>query len=1021
MKRFLRSSLPASARSLAIGILVTLASLSSKAQYTGLSYEIVAVHDGIAIPTIPAGMVTYRIYAEFVDPSDFLSAIFGLPPNLLSATTTTTFFQSAAGALTGDVVNCNIFPFIPEAEYDSWITIGRACTTDPGGAVLTAIANPLNGFTNFNNLGQNLTVIDGAWFTTNGNVNGQAGADLKILLGQFTTDGVLEVCVNLQVFDDGIGVNDLYYYDQCITATNPCEVSPLEMEASVLENVSCFSLADGVVSVEPVDGMVGNPGYTFDVYETGNPGSPFLTDNNSPIDGLPAGDYYIVVEDSAGCSDTTNTVTITEPDPLEAAIVLVQDNLCFGDEQGEISIEYTGGTAPFEVIFNGTVITGQELVSDLACGDYNIEIFDANQCAVGSTISVTCPPQIVFDLNAENVSCFGQCNGSITGNITGGSNGLSLQVTGPNGFSQTLNGNNSISPNLLNLCDGDYTLVVTDGNDCTAEIEFTLTEPAELSATVTPEDASCNGICDGSATVSVNGGVPAYSFNWGAGNNPNALCADDYVLIVTDANGCTDQVQFTIDEPTPIIVTINETDVTCAGDNDGALSISASGGDGGFQFSIDGPVSAGPQNSGNFNNLPGGNYDILVTDASGCVVTDDAFIFSPNSLTLNIEFDDISCFGADDGSIQVTSGGGTAPLTTTLNGTPGGPVFGNLEPGNYDVVVTDANGCTIDDIVVINEPTELTVQLVSATEVTCGGGCDASVEYQISGGTQPYEAEWNNNPFQDDDELCAGENSLIITDDNGCEAELLVDIIEPDPIAILINAQPVTCTGMTDGSAAVVAVGGTGTLTLDLGALDPEDLNNLPEGEYPVSASDETGCVAYDTIVIVAAIITDMQIQVFSSPVSCWNMDDGTATIAVTGGNPPITYQWDDPFNQTTATAVGLAVENYGVTIVDAIGCTLDTNVTIQPTIGCFFIANVLTPNGDGMNDGWLIGGLEYFPNSTVQVFNRWGQLLFESKGYPVLWDGTYEGNSLPIADYYYVITYDPNEDPITGTVTIKY
>jgi len=1020
MKRLLSISIPTLLKGLGFGLVAALPFQNSNAQFTGLSYEIIAVHDGVAIPAIPAGMVTYRIYAEFQDPTDFLSAVFGLPPNLLAATTTTSFYHNPAGALTGDAVNCAIFAFIPAAEYDTWVTIGRACTTDPGGAVLTAIADPLNAIANFN-LGQNLTIIDGAWFTTNGNVNGVAGADLKILLGQFTTDGVLELCVNLQVFDNGVGVNDLYYYDQCITVTNPCEVSPLEMEAAVVENVSCFSLSDGAISVEPVDDLDGTPPYTFDVYNTDNPGSPFLTADESPVNGLPAGDYYVVIEDSNGCSDTTNTVTIIEPTPLEASIQLVQDNLCFGDELGEISIDYSGGTSPYEVIFNGTVITGQDLVSDLGCGDYNVEIFDANGCAVGSTISVFCPSPIEFDLNAENVSCFGQCNGSITGNITGGTNGLTLQVTGPNGYSQTLNGVASISPNLLNLCDGDYSLIVTDGNDCTAEVEFTITEPAELIASVTATDATCNGICNGSASVSVNGGVPSYAFNWGAGNNPNALCADDYVLIVTDANGCTDQVPFTIDEPSPIILIISETDVTCAGENDGAIVISASGGDGGYQYSIDGPLNAGPQNSGTFNNLPGGNYDILVTDAAGCVVTNDAFIFSPNALNLNVDFEDVTCFGAGDGSIEVTTSGGTAPLTITLNGNNGGPIFPNLDPGSYTVLVTDDNGCTIDDLVVITEPSQLNVQLISATEVTCGGGCDASVEYQISGGTQPFDAEWNNNPFQDENELCAGQNSLVVTDDNGCEAELLVDIIEPDPIAILINAQPVTCTGMSDGSAAVVAVGGTGTLTLDLGALNPEDLNNLPEGEYPVSASDETGCVAYDTIVIGTATVTDMQLQVFSSPVSCWNMDDGTATIAVTGGNLPISFQWDDPFNQTTSTAVGLAVENYSVTIVDAIGCTLDTNVTIQPTIGCFYIANVLTPNGDGSNDGWLIGGLEYFPTSTVQVFNRWGQLLFESRGYPIQWDGTYDGNALPIADYYYVITYDPNEDPITGTVTIKY
>jgi gliding motility-associated-like protein len=113
--------------------------------------------------------------------------------------------------------------------------------------------------------------------------------------------------------------------------------------------------------------------------------------------------------------------------------------------------------------------------------------------------------------------------------------------------------------------------------------------------------------------------------------------------------------------------------------------------------------------------------------------------------------------------------------------------------------------------------------------------------------------------------------------------------------------------------------------------------------------------------------------------------------------------------------------ELYSVIITDSIGCTLDTVAFVEPTIGCFFIATALTPNGDGINDQWLVGGLEYFPEASVMVFNRWGQLLFESKGYTAAWDGTYKGENLATADYYFIIDYSPQAEPITGTVTIKY
>jgi gliding motility-associated-like protein len=121
-------------------------------------------------------------------------------------------------------------------------------------------------------------------------------------------------------------------------------------------------------------------------------------------------------------------------------------------------------------------------------------------------------------------------------------------------------------------------------------------------------------------------------------------------------------------------------------------------------------------------------------------------------------------------------------------------------------------------------------------------------------------------------------------------------------------------------------------------------------------------------------------------------------------------------------TAVGLeANEQYEVIITDTIGCTITAYAFIEPTEGCLFIATALTPNGDGSNDVWLIGGLEYFPESTVQVYNRWGQILYESQGYSVPWDGTYNGNKVGVADYYFIIDYKVGEEPITGTVTVKY
>jgi large repetitive protein len=185
---------------------------------------------------------------------------------------------------------------------------------------------------------------------------------------------------------------------------------------------------------------------------------------------------------------------------------------------------------------------------------------------------------------------------------------------------------------------------------------------------------------------------------------------------------------------------------------------------------------------------------------------------------------------------------------------------------------------------------------------------------------------------------------------------------------------------------------------------------------------DEADCVLQDTLVVVPDIITDMVLTLFSSPETCWNEVDGTATVAVQNGHLPISYLWDDPNAQTTATADGLASnQEYTVIVTDEIGCTLTESVFVDPTIGCFFIATAITPNNDGVNDTWILGGFEFFPECHINVYNRWGQNVFSSKGYGAQWDATYQGELLPTADYYFTIDYAEDKDVIMGTVTIKY
>lgn len=1025
-------------------LIFALAFVSARSQSTGIEIEVAQVHYGVVGSTDLTGYVTYHVYATFTNEDDFLSAVYGfwegddaLEGNDMVIDAPCGCFNHPQGGAVASQVNgalCMV-PGFEDLCWDTFWTIGMLNTLDPGDCsiattvppppIVDPCAQPID---------------DGAVFTTYNNVNGYAGEDLRVLIAQVTTCGDISVDVSIQTFvDDCQSCEDQADYEVVIEQ-QPCIANPLDATVTVTDPLLCFG---ELATVELGGG--GNGTVDMDLWASDTDGNPIGTDpiisqsGDFVFDELPEGNYFIAMIDSVGCIDTTEVFGFTEPTELIATNTLTANNLCFGEDIAEICTDVVGGIEPYEIAINDcaggvSLINNNECLSDLACtngcGDYTVIVTDDNGCEVEETIVIDCPTEIVIDATTNPIQCAFQCDGSVTGTISGGTGLLNVTVDPPiNGF--PIDQASPISLEMLELCEGDYTLTVTDENGCEAVEIFSFTEPEPITVTYTTENASCFGFCDGSIQFEASGGTPSYTHTVtdldGNEQDANALCAGEFIAITTDQNQCPIIDTLTIEEPTEITFNIASTDISCFGADDGEICFEdTQGGVGTFEFQITAPANeATPfQPDSCFTGLSAGSYSLTVIDETLCTaVITGVVIDEPGELVINLNPTDISCFGLTDGMIEVTSEGGTGAITIVDPVTETVPfTITDLAAGNYPVTIEDETGCQASSSADINEPTEVFIDITGTTEIGCGGDCDGTVQFETGGGTGDLTVLFNNEDL-DPNALCAGEYMALSCDLNGCCDSSMFEIVQPDPIEILTDITPVTCTGMNDGALNVFPIGGTGPLTWEATDAEGEeiDLNNLFEGEYFITAMDSTGCSTDTTVVMFAAIQTDMEITIFTSPVTCWDASDGTATAAVTGGNPPIVYQWTDPLSQTTATAVGLSEDVYSVTITDAIGCTLSEFAEVEPTIGCFFIATALTPNGDGFNDEWIVGGLEYYPQAIVQVFNRWGQLLFESKGYSTRWDGTWNGNLLPVADYYYVITYDENENPITGTVTIKY
>jgi gliding motility-associated-like protein len=1014
-----------------------------------------------------AGYVTYKVYVQFVSTDCYLTGIYAqeAAQDCIQDAIDAIYFDFDCGVFQhelGDALGFNqlcLFNLYPTSEYDSYLTIGQTCNSNGGCDNLGYLGQCEDWLNNFEQTATPNLFDGGSFFWDENSIYGatcfqnypdsptNADDNARVFIGQFTTCGNMEACVNLQ-YVDANGVPGLEAENVCFSAVHPCLDEPLSNIPTITN--PCF---DGELATLDLNSG-GNGAVDYTLFAATNQELNSYSNPNGvlAINDLEQGSYYIIMEDEAGCRDTTDIFNVVFPAPFTFEAVVTTDELCFGQNQGLIELQCSGGTGTTTIINQaGEEFFCNQTIDGLTCGQYTYTAEDENNCIVTSTAQIACPQELVFDPSVTNIVCFGDDDGIIFGTAFGGTGELSVSWERNNNPFSESQGNDPFDISLDNLDEGTYTYTLTDANNCNVTGELEITEPDEITYDLIVTDATCFSFCDGILDTSPTGGTGAFDITalnaQGVSTPLDALCAGNYDIVIEDAAGCAVNDSIVVSEPTEITFTADTTSVTCFGQCDGVFSLQeVSGSAEGFTYDIT-PATAtcaapcsGSQVS--FTDLCSGQFTITITSANGCTQTASAFVNTPAPIQFDFVTENVSCSTFGDGSVNVSNVlGGTEPFTINLNDTEDLPfdstaTYTDLIPGDYFITVLDSNNCTAINYFTITEPDLLVLSIDTTLACSCGGICDGIVQFTPTGGTPNYQYllvpdSILGPAFGLVNGICAGDFEMFLIDANGCLDSAEFTITEPDPLTIEVLLDAPTCTGMNDGSAEIIVGGGTGELSFfvdpDTYDLEPIDsvtfgLSQIAEDTLYLELADENGCRILDTLGIVPDIITDMILNMSSSPETCWNALDGTATVAVQNGNPPLSYEWDDNLLQTTATAVGLAPNaDYLVRVTDAIGCNLTASVFVEANIGCFFIATAITPNGDGVNDSWILGGFEYYPDCKVNVFNRWGQTVFSSTGYTAQWDGRFNGQLLPVADYYFTIDYAPDQEIIMGTVTIKY
>jgi gliding motility-associated-like protein len=701
---------------------------------------------------------------------------------------------------------------------------------------------------------------------------------------------------------DNLGV--FFYTNYTFTPTN--QVLPVTAQVDY-SDYGIITDATGWVTL--ADTFQADSAYTHIVVGS------FKNDANTHLDTLALGNYAYYYVDYIDVEPVYLSLTVT---PAHTNVS------CHGGNNGTASVTAANGTAPYSYLWlPGNQTTPS--ISGLSAGSYTVRVIDAVPDTVIDTIVITEPAVLTATTTQTNVSCNGGNNGTATVTVSGG--------TTPYSYSWAPTGGNNAT--ATGLTAGNYTCTITDANGCTLQKTFNITQAGSLTATTSQVNILCNGAGTGSATVSVSGGTPGYTYAWTptGGNNATAsnLTAGNYTCTITDANNCNLQKTFTLTQPSAVTATTSQTNVTCNGAGNGTASVTASGGVPGYTYSW--TPSGG--NAASASSLVPGTYTCTITDANNCTLQKTFTITQPGVLSATISHTDITCYGAGNGTATVTVSGGTTPYSYSWAPSGGNnATANNLVPATYTCTITDANGCTTSQSVAVTQPAQQLSVITSQSNILCNGAHTGVASVIIVGGTSPYSYSWapTGGNASSATNLAAGSYTCTITDAHGCTIMQAFTITEAAAIVSATSHADILCHGNSNGIATVLVSGGTGPYTYSwapTGGNGP-NANGLAAGIYTCTATDHNNCIHTDTVTInEPAVISTTDSQ---QNVKCHGDSTAYAQVIVSGGTPPFTYLWA-PYGGTGNAATGLAAGTYTCTIKDYNACIRDEVFVIsEPT-----------------------------------------------------------------------------------------
>ena len=655
--------------------------------------------------------------------------------------------------------------------------------------------------------------------------------------------------------------------------------------------------------------------------------------------GLTAGLYTVTVTDANGWPDEAQ-VTITEPTALTSSTTVDDNVSCYGLADGGITASASGGTTAYAYLWSNSATTAS--ITGVTAGTYSVTITDANGCTSNSSATVTQPDALVITIDSvDDVLCAGFTTGAMYTTTSGGTSAYSYSWTG-----------GSTNANLTNVASGTYTVIVTDANGCTDSATDAIDELDPLIVSDSINNNLCNGDSTGSVYMLVSGGQAPYGYAWSNGGSASSetnLAAGSYVVTVTDENSCLVVDSVDVIEPTALVTSDSMNTPLCYGDTNGSIYMTATGGTSPYTYNW----SSGGTASAEMN-IGAGSYVVIVSDDNGCTNVDSLELTEPDALMLSLDtLINSNCENGNDGSIDLSTAGGTTPYTYSWSNAETTEDISGLAYGSYSVVVTDTNNCMYSDSFDVDFDNATPIVEISGDDSICFGTTSslmatsgyASYDWNTGGSTESIVAD------------SAGNYSVVITDSAGC--------MNSDSIMLWINAEmtlalagtDANCAGGTDGEATATGAGGSGNISyLWSNGETSATASNLGEDSIWCTITDSVGCEISE-FVIISHTFENPLVSLGSDTVICYIPEFGQfKSITLNAGSGFSSYVWST--SETTDTISTSAPGVYSVVVEDANGCFGTDSITID-SMACL-----------GIDDQGISIGMNVYPNPTRGLAN---------------------------------------------------